>query len=92
MHIEIDSTLIAKNVAIEVVKMIGLEIKRQAFPFELKGDGSAGSMIGISADTMKQRRYTGFYIEGKHFYKKGDKIIMWFRDALLDEEALSVRN
>lgn len=92
LTIEINASDIAKQVAVEVVKMMRHEIKREVYPFELKGDQEAGAMIGISGETMKQRRYNGFYAEGKHFYKKSDKIIMWFRDALLEEEASNGRS
>lgn len=92
LTIEIDASTIAKQVAVEVVKMMRQEIKREVYPFEIRGDQEAGAMIGVSGETMKQRRYQGFYAEGKHFYKKSDKIIMWFRDALLEEEASDGRS
>lgn len=88
MILEIDSKSLAKDVVSEILKMLSPEIKRQTYPYELKGDNVAGSMLGISADAMKQRRIRGFYLEGRHYYRKNDKIIMWYRDALLDDWSL----
>ncbi|WP_067177052.1 hypothetical protein [Sulfurospirillum sp. UCH001] len=85
LTIEVDAKTIAKQVAVEVVKMMQLEIKRQIYPFQIKGDANAGSMIGVTGEAMKQRRHNGFYRDGYHFDKKSDKIIMWNRDALLEE-------
>jgi len=88
MTVEIDSSSIAKAVAVEVVKMIAFEIKRQVYPFELQGDSVAAGMIGISSDALKQRRLRGVFKKDKHYYIKNDKIIMWYRDALLDDWSL----
>lgn len=85
MTIEVDAKTIAKEVAVEVIRMMQLEIKRQIYPLQIKGDSSAGTMIGVTGEAMKQRRHHGFYRDGYHFEKKSDKIIMWNRDALLEE-------
>ncbi len=92
MYIEVDVDQLAEKVADRLMVVLGTAIQRKIYPVEIKGDFEAGNLIGISGDAMKQRRYNGFYIEGKHFYKKSDKIVMWFRDALLEEEALNGRS
>lgn len=75
----------AKQTAKYLVAYMGVELKRMMYPVELKGDALAGQLIGVTTETMKQRRARGFYREKYHFYKKSDKIIVWFRDALLEE-------
>jgi len=92
MLIEIKADDIADKVADMILLKLSRKFDEKMYPVEIKGDMEAGNMIGISGDAMKQRRYNGFYIEGQHFYKKSDKIVMWFRDALLDEEALNGRS
>lgn len=92
MFIEINADDIAEKVAIGILIKVSRKLNEFIYPVEIKGDELAGRMIGLTGNAMKQRRYNGFYIEGKHFYKKSDKIIMWFRDALLDEEALNGRS
>ena len=67
------------------VGFIGVEIRRAMYPVELKGDALAGQLMGVTANTMSKRRERGFYREGHHYYKKSDKIMMWYRDALLEE-------
>lgn len=92
MLIEINADDIADKVAEKLLIKINRKLDEKLYPVEIKGDSEAGLMIGLTGNAMKQRRYNGFYIEGKHFYKKSDKIVMWFRDALLDEEALNGRS
>jgi len=75
----------AKQTAKYLVAYMGVELKRMMYPVELKGDALAGQLIGVTTETMKQRRARGFYREKYHFYKKSDKIIVWFRDALLED-------
>lgn len=92
MLIQIDADDIAEKVAEKLLIKINRKLDEKLYPVEIKGDSEAGLMIGLTGNAMKQRRYNGFYIEGQHFYKKSDKIVMWFRDALLDEEALNGRS
>ena len=92
MLIEINADDIADKVAEKLLIKINRKLDEKLYPVEIKGDSEAGLMIGLTGNAMKQRRYNGFYIEGQHFYKKSDKIVMWFRDALLDEEALNGRS
>ena len=68
-----------------LVGFLGVELKRAMYPVELKGDSLAGQLMGATANTMSKRRERGFYREGHHYYKKSDKIMMWYRDALLEE-------
>lgn len=75
----------AKQTAKYLVAFMGVELKRVMYPVEVKGDALAGQILGVSAETMKQRRARGFYHEKHHYYKKSDKIVMWYRDALLEE-------
>lgn len=75
----------AKQTAKYLVAFMGVELKRIMYPTEVKGDALAGQILGVSADTMKQRRNRGFYRDKYHYYKKSDKIVMWNRDALLEE-------
>ena len=75
----------AKQIAKYLVAFMGVELKRAMYPVELKGDALAGQLLGVTSETMKQRRARGFYREKHHYYKKSDKIVMWYRDALLEE-------
>lgn len=91
MFIELDAEEIAEKIAEKLLIKVNRKLDEKMYPAEIKGDAEAGQMIGKTGDAMKQRRRNGFYKEGVHFYKKGDKIIIWFRDALLDEEAINGR-
>lgn len=53
-------------------------------------DKKAGQLLGLSGETMKQRRKNGLYLLGRH-YRKGDSkgkgaTIWWNRNALLSFE------
>lgn len=80
-----DNEMQAQQIAKYLVAFMGVELKRMMYPVELKGDALAGQLMGVTADTMKQRRTRGFYRDKYHYYKKSDKIVMWFRDALLED-------
>ena len=75
----------AKQTAKYLVAFMGVELKRVMYPVELKGDALAGQLLGVTTETMKQRRARGFYRDKFHYYKKSDKIVVWYRDALLEE-------
>ncbi len=75
----------AKQTAKYLVAFMGVELKRMMYPVELKGDALAGQLLGVTAEAMKQRRARGVYRDKYHYYKKSDKIVVWFRDALLEE-------
>lgn len=82
----------AKQTAKYLVAFMGVELKRVMYGVELKGDALAGQLLGVTAETMKQRRARGFYRDKFHYYKKSDKIVVWYRDALLEDWSLQNAN
>lgn len=88
MTIDVNTEKLAAQIANQVLYHLSFALNRKLYPLEIKGDTMAGELIGVSGDAMKQRRVRGFYQEGHHFYKKSDKIVMWFRDALLEDWSL----
>ena len=76
---------VAKSLVPAIMKELLIEIKKAIFPLEIKGDSRAGEMIGVTKEGIRARRQRGFYEEGRHFYRKSDKIIIWNRDLLLEE-------
>ena len=76
---------IIKESASMLCKMFFVEVKKTLYPEWVKGDASAGTLIGASSEAMKGRRTRGVYKENYHFKRKGDRIILWNRDALLEE-------
>ena len=84
MTIKVDTKELAPAVARAIIAALFFELKRVAYPKELKGDAAAGGLMGVTTECMKQRRRSGYYEEGTHFWKKSDKIVIWDRDALLE--------
>lgn len=70
-----------------ILPRIELIAKKAFFPHRIKGNEKAGDLIGVTADTMSKRVNNGYYAEGIHYQKKGDRIYLWDRDALLEAEA-----
>lgn len=76
---------VIKQTAYLLCKSLSVEIKKTIYEEWIKGDAKAGALIGVSSEAMKSRRARGFYREGYHFKKKSDRIVLWSRDALLEE-------
>lgn len=76
---------VIKETASLLCKMFYVEVKKTLYPEWVKGDASAGALMGVSSEAMKGRRTRGVYKEGYHFKKESAKIILWNRDALLEE-------
>lgn len=87
--LKVETDDIAEVVATKILKMLEFKLLKVITPKEIRGDAGAGAMLDVSAEAMKQRRHTGFYKEGYHFWKKSDRIVMWDRDALLEEWRLN---
>jgi len=85
MHVELDLKPIIKESASLLCKIFYVEVKKTLYPEWVKGDANAGTLICASSEAMKSRRTRGVYKEGYHFKRKGDRIILWNRDALLEE-------
>lgn len=81
-----------ESITEKIILQVYVSVCKRFYKEEIKGDLSAGQLIGVSSDTMKHRRYQGFYRDGYHYYKKSDKIVMWNRDALLLDWSLQNGN
>lgn len=84
MLIKLDVDDIANRVAERIVECLEFPLMRKIYPKELKGNRAAGDLVGATSAAMAERCKRGVYQEGKHYWKKSDRIIMWDRDALLD--------
>lgn len=91
MVVRLKGDNVAEQIATKMVELFSVKIKeeviKQIYPAEFKGFEKAGMLVGgISADAMRRRYERGFYKEGLHFYKKNDKMVIWKRDPLLNDE------
>ncbi len=67
-------------------KKLDLLIIKRTTPRKIKGSESAADILDISASALRNRMANGFYLEGVHYVKKSDRIIVWDRNALLAKE------
>lgn len=67
--------------------MNALELRelQRLYPKKIRGNIKTAEMLGITPNALRLRVYKGEYLEGTHFKKISDRILVWDRDILLRE-------
>lgn len=67
--------------------MDALELRelQRLYPKKIRGNIKTAEMLGITPNALRLRVYKGEYLEGIHFKKISDRILIWDRDILLRE-------
>lgn len=67
-----------------LIKLEFRELQR-LYPKKIKGNIKTAELLGITPNALRLKVFKGKYLEGIHFKKVSDRILVWDRDVLLKE-------
>jgi hypothetical protein len=67
------------------VNALELRELQRLYPKKIRGNLKTAEMLGITPNALRLRVYKREYLEGIHFKRISDRILVWDRDILLRE-------
>lgn len=69
----------------KIVDTLELRELQRMYPKKIKGNTQAAELLGITPNALRLRVFKAIYIPNIHYKKISDRILVWDRDALLQE-------
>lgn len=68
-----------------IVDTLELRELQRMYPKKIKGNTQAAELLGITPNALRLRVFKAIYLPNIHYKKISDRILVWDRDALLQE-------
>lgn len=69
----------------KIVDTLELRELQRMYPKKIKGNTQAAELLGITPNALRLRVFKANYLPNIHYKKISDRILVWDRDALLQE-------
>lgn len=69
----------------KIVDTLELRELQRMYPKKIKGNTQAAELLGITPNALRLRVFKAIYLPNIHYKKISDRILVWDRDALLQE-------
>ena len=69
----------------KIVDTLELRELQRMYPKKIKGTTQAAELLGITPNALRLRVFKAIYLPNIHYKKISDRILVWDRDALLQE-------
>ena len=69
----------------KIVDTLELRELQRMYPRKIKGNTQAAELLGITPNALRLRVFKAIYLPNIHYKKISDRILVWDRDALLQE-------
>ena len=81
-------SIFTRALDLSLSKIVGtLELRelQRMYPKKIKGNTQAAELLGITPNALRLRVFKAIYLPNIHYKKISDRILVWDRDALLQE-------